>query len=76
MIMNWTFLQIFEGALHGWEEQTCDAWRRELYLVHELHVSGETKSFLKDSYRATIGGRPILPLFTRGSVYVKTLIAW
>ena len=25
--------------------------------------------------RATVGGRPILPLFTRGSVYFITLIA-
>ena len=32
-----------------------------------IHMSGEINSALKDSYRATIGGRPILPLFTRGS---------
>ena len=39
------------------------------------YMSGEKNSFLKDSYTATIGGRPILPLFTRGSVYFGTLIA-
>ena len=39
------------------------------------HMGAVKNLVLKNSYRATIGGRPIFPLFTRGSAYIKTLIA-
>ena len=48
---------------------------KQLFLDFIPQMNGERNSVLKGSYRATIGYRPILPLFTRGSVYFKTLIA-
>ena len=45
------------------------------HLSCKHHIGAEINSVLKDSYRATIGGRPIFALFTRGSAYFKTLIA-
>ena len=38
-------------------------------------MSAETNRSLRIAIRATIGGRPISPLFTRGSAYFETLIA-
>ena len=45
-------------------------------ILTQAHMGAVKNSVLKDSYRATIGGRPILPLFTRGSAYFGTLIDW
>ena len=51
----------------------CDLYN---YPAKAVSMRAANKnSVLKDSYRATIGGRPNLPLFARGSVYFRTLIA-
>ena len=70
------------GYLSAWPKD----FLRKPYVIHRkigrqhIILGGFlTHDFLSNnflSFELTVGGRSIMPLFTRGSAYFKTLTAW